>query len=286
MSLVVVIQDKIRIQLVLFSLVVFFVLGVVAAHAEEAATNPGDQYTQTAIGFRAPSSIHTQLLTGNGPYERPGARGSRSKKEKKEKLPEVEYPAELQKSPPRAFLYSMILPGWGQRYVDRPIRGAIYTGVEVSLWTGILLSWQSYLYQTDNYEKFAIQHAGVSGDHESAFYADIGNYNNINDYNAAKRQQRDYEAQYDIASEYWNWDSSSNRHEFDDIRISAGRHKNRIYYLAGGMLINRLISAIDAARTISNAQKKYRESLGEMHVGWLPEAQGPALVWSWRGNLF
>ncbi len=239
----------------------------------------------SAIAFRAPSQVHMGLIGQPEIYERPGAgaRGKGPKDKKRRENPYADLPEHLRKNPARGFLYSMILPGMGQRYVDRPVRGAMYTTIEVGLWTGILLAWQGHVSQTDAYERFAQEHANVTGEHSVDYYADIGNYNTIELYNAAKRQRRDYDAQYDTDTEYWSWDSSGNRVLFDKTRISAGQHRNRIYYLIGGMIINRLVSAIDAARSLSNAQKDYREANGLM-VGWSPEVNGPAVQWT--GNVF
>ncbi|HEX04803.1 MAG TPA: hypothetical protein ENH10_06555, partial [Bacteroidetes bacterium] len=70
----------------------------------------------------------------------------------------------LRKKPSEALLRSAVLPGWGQRYGERNVRGAIFSGVEAGLWTMLLLSRQSWLEGEDDYMTFASQHAGISGD--------------------------------------------------------------------------------------------------------------------------
>jgi hypothetical protein len=62
------------------------------------------------------------------------------------------------KSPARAFVYSLILPGFGQWYTGSKIKAAVFLGVEVATWAG----WLYYRGQggdlTDAYEAFADQY--------------------------------------------------------------------------------------------------------------------------------
>jgi len=188
----------------------------------------------------------------------------------------------MQKSPQKAFLRSLVLPGWGQHYGERNSRAAMFIGVEAGFWLGIFLSREAYQHEKDNYMSFAREHAGVRGSKDHQFYVDIGNYSSQEAFNRDQLQKRDYSDKYSGNSYYWEWDSSSNRNSFEDIRISADRNKNRVYYIAGGMLLNRLFSAIDASRGLTRQQKEIREK-GNVSFGYDPIVGGPALVW--RGSI-
>lgn len=188
----------------------------------------------------------------------------------------------LKKQPVEAFWRSMILPGWGHRYSDRPGRGSLYTSIDALLWTGFFWSQQSWKMGENTYTAYADQHASISSGRDHDFYVDIGNYDNRDEFNMARRQQRDYVNQYTGSDTWWEWDSSENRLTFKDLRIVADRHKNRMYYLAGGLLLNRILSAIDAGRGLSAMQSKLREQTG-LSLEFDAQVGGPSLVW--RGNL-
>ena len=188
----------------------------------------------------------------------------------------------LKRKPPEAFLRSIVLPGWGQRYGGRYGRAAIFTSLEVGLWTGLILSREAWMSGKDNYTVYARQHAGVFGDKEHEYYVNIGNYANQDAYNVAKRMQRAYDEQYFGTSNWWEWDSRDNQLTFKDMRISADRHKNRIYYLIGGLVLNRVVSAIDAGRGLAKRQQEIRKK-STIQLGYDPKVGGPSLMWS--GNL-
>ncbi|MCB2199776.1 hypothetical protein KQI63_10240 [bacterium] len=188
----------------------------------------------------------------------------------------------LAKTPPQAFLRSFVLPGWGQRYADRPGRAALFTGVEISIWTGLIWSSQAARQGESDYLAYARQHAGVSGSYAHEYYVNIGNFLNQDEYNTAKRLQRSYDEQYHGSGTWWEWDSDDNRRTFKDLRISADRHGNRVYYMLGGLLLNRVLSAIDAGQGLAKRQKELRKK-GGFAIGYDPRVDGPSLTWS--GNL-
>lgn len=188
----------------------------------------------------------------------------------------------LGKRPVDAFWRSAILPGWGQRYSGRNARGTFYTAVDALLWTGLIWSQQGWKMGESTYHDFAGQHASISGGHNHQFYVDIGNFDNRDEFNDFRRQQRDYEGQYTGSDSWWEWDDEGNRLTFKNLRIVADRHKNRVYYIAGGLLLNRIISAIDAGRGLSTIQQRMRESTG-LSLEFDTNVGGPSLVW--RGTF-
>lgn len=195
---------------------------------------------------------------------------------------DAEEKAYLAKTPPQAFIRSMVLPGWGQRYGGRPGRATFFTTLEIGIWTGLIWSSQAAQQTESDYLAFARQHAGVSGSFEHQYYVNIGNFQNQDDYNTAKRLQRSYEEQYHGSGTWWEWDSDASRRTFKDLRISSDRHSNRVYYMLGGLLLNRVLSAIDAGQGLAKRQKELRKQ-GGFALGYDPRVAGPSLTWS--GNL-
>ena len=75
------------------------------------------------------------------------------------------------------------------------------------------------------------------------------NYDNIRDYNQAKLQQRDVDAMYPENDAYaWDWDSETSRKTFESLRLASDTAYKRSLFVIGGVLLNHLISAIDAVR--------------------------------------
>jgi hypothetical protein len=183
------------------------------------------------------------------------------------------------KSASDAVLRSILLPGWGQRYSGHRVRGALFTAADAGIWLGLAYSYQAWQFGEDQYLAFSQEHASIAGAHTHDFYVDIGNYGDRDAFNAARRQQRDYANQYRGADNWWEWDSAANRLTFKDLRIQADRNKNRISYLIGALVLNRLVSAIDASRGMA----KGTASSGTLSLEYNPEVNGPSLVW--RGNL-
>ena len=188
----------------------------------------------------------------------------------------------LNKKPADAFLRSIILPGWGQRYSGRYTRGAVFTAADAGIWLGLAWSYQAWKYGEDQFIAYAQEHAFLQGSHDHNFYVDIGNYSNRDDFNEARRQNRDYANQYTGANDWWEWDNDANRLTFKNQRIQSDKSKNRISYLVGALVLNRIVSAIDASRGLAKLQKDLSAS-GSISLEYNADVNGPALVW--RGNL-
>jgi len=152
------------------------------------------------------------------------------------------------KSKGRAFLYSLLLPGMGERYAGAPRRAEVFLGAEIGLWMGYGAFLKYGDWRTEEYENFAAAHADVDPAGKTfTYYVNVGNYNDIDEYNAAKLRQRDAtQYYYDRAADYWKWDADANRIHFDRIRKSAARADRNATLVLGAIFANHLVSAIDA----------------------------------------
>jgi hypothetical protein len=153
-------------------------------------------------------------------------------------------------SPFRAFVQSMVIPGWGQRYVGKGTSfGTVNFVTEVVL-LGAVAGFDAYGdWKRDAYKTFAATHAGVSNqgkDHQ--YYVDIGNYHNIDQYNGQQRRDRDFAELYLSESDWWEWDNTDNRLLFKRLRIQSDNALNNRYYVLGAVFLNHLVSAIHASR--------------------------------------
>jgi hypothetical protein len=63
------------------------------------------------------------------------------------------------KSPKRAFVYSLLIPGWGQKYTESStLKTIIFLGVEAGMWMGYFKNRNEGNKKTDEYEAFATEH--------------------------------------------------------------------------------------------------------------------------------
>jgi hypothetical protein len=176
------------------------------------------------------------------------------------------------KSKGKAFLLSLLVPGLGERYAARPQRGHTFLASEAVLWLGYagLITFEDW--RKDDYRNMAAAHAGVDVKKKSdSYFVDVGNYDTMDEYDAAKLRQRNLPAYYGDDSYNWNWDSRQNRKKFEDLRQSAERAANRAMFVAGAIVANHLISAIDAVWSVHSFNKHQRSGVGfEFNLGCTP----------------
>ncbi|MDP1677451.1 MAG: hypothetical protein Q8L88_11355 [Bacteroidota bacterium] len=163
-----------------------------------------------------------------------------------------------------AVLYSLLLPGMGELYADGFEQGQYSLIAEGGLWL-TYLSFQQYggWLQTDA-RNFAVAHAGALTDgKQDQFYVDLGNFNDTYDYNDKKLRDRDIQKVYDINGGYfWKWDSDQNRREYRAMRVSSEKVLNNSQFVIATIVVNRLISAINAARLTRQYNQRLNDNLG------------------------
>ncbi len=163
-----------------------------------------------------------------------------------------------------AVLYSLLLPGMGELYADGFDEGQYSLIAEGGLWL-TYFSFQQYgnWLQTDA-RNFATAHAGASlNDKQDQFFVNLGNFNDTYDYNEKKLRDRDLEKVYDVNGSYfWRWDSDQNRKDYRAMRVSSERVLNNSKFVIATIIVNRLISAINAARLTRLYNQRLNENLG------------------------
>ena len=174
-------------------------------------------------------------------------------------------PALKKKSVASALVLSLAVPGLGERYAGKS-RLSKYLIATETAWWGLYIWHNVYSgWMKDDYITFAAAHAGIeSAGKNKKYYVNIGNFSDIYGYNDKKMLDRDDDLVYkDIPENYWRWDSDDNKERFKEMRVKSDRYGNRVNYFATAIILNHIISGINAAIIA----KKWNNSL-ESQPAW------------------
>ncbi len=183
------------------------------------------------------------------------------------------FPA-VQKSKGKAFFYSLIVSGLGDLYLkdwkaDHWGGGKYFFMTEVALWSSFL-----YLRGYSNWVKndsrvFAAQHAGVNWHYAKPpkYSATIGKFSDIYSYNETQRRMTEtILLMEENNTNYWKWDSDKNRKKYDRLRIRSHSSRNWATYTVYGILVNHVLSAVQATRTFQIMSRQQTLDLRLMYV--------------------
>ncbi|MBW7887995.1 MAG: hypothetical protein H3C35_06495 [Bacteroidetes bacterium] len=176
----------------------------------------------------------------------------------------IEENVSYKKSASTAVIYSLLLPGMGELYADGFDDGKYSLISEGVLWF-TYYGFQQYgnWIQTDA-RNFASVHAGaiLSGKNE-AYFVNIGNFQDTYEYNEKKLQDRDITKVYQTNNDYfWKWDSEVNRQRYREMRVSSDIVFNNGKFVIGAIIVNHIISAVNAARLVRIYNNKANETMG------------------------
>lgn len=161
----------------------------------------------------------------------------------------------------QAVLYSLLLPGMGELYAGNYSSGKYFTTAEGLLW-GFYAGFNIYSgWQEDNYKAFAASQGGVNPEDKDAdYYAEIGKYIDIDTYNWDKSLNRDFELMYNTEKYFWKWEDQNERREYRNMWLASERAQNNVRFVVGGLIVNRIVSAINAALAVKRHNRRSAES--------------------------
>lgn len=153
------------------------------------------------------------------------------------------------KNPALAILYSALLPGMGELYAGDYSFGQYLTMAEAAFW-GTYLGMKYYgNWKRDNYKEYAKSFGGVNlNGKDDDYFASIGEYSNIDRYNDDKALNRSFDEMYSDNTDYWKWQTESDRKTYRNMWLSSQHAFNNTRFVVGAMLLNRLVSIINAVR--------------------------------------
>ena len=160
-----------------------------------------------------------------------------------------------------SIIKSTILPGWGElneysilsednnleniEYIKDRAKYIIIQ--ESSLWIGFYAFQDLAKSYKNDYRLLGETNAGVnwSGKNE-LFAANVGNFNNLEEYNAYKLLTGQYSDAYLEDGYDWDWQNNNdNRLKYDRTRNRSEKYDKLKTYLTAGLIINRVISSFD-----------------------------------------
>jgi len=174
-------------------------------------------------------------------------------------------------------VYSLLLPGMGELYADAYNTGKYFTIADGVLW-GTLIGMSAYSnIQEDNYKSYAATRAGVIHENKDEdYYANIGDYTSVYSYNDQKALERNFNEMYDEEANFWKWNSTDERRTYRDMWNSSETASNNIQFVVGGLILNRIVSAINAARLVSSYNSRLEEEISwNFSVGFMNQPNLP-----------
>lgn len=170
----------------------------------------------------------------------------------------------LKKSTGLAILYSLLLPGMGELYANSYSNGMYFTIAEGALWA-TFIGMNIYAgNRKDDYIAYASVNASINPEgKDDTFFANIGEYSSLEVYNDQKALERNFNEMYRSESYFWEWNSTEERRTYRRMWTSSEQTYNDLRFVVGAMILNRVISAINAVRLVSS----YNKNL-EPEVSW------------------
>ena len=184
------------------------------------------------------------------------------------------------KNPGLAIIYSLLLPGMGELYAEGYSSGKYFTIAEGSLW-GIFFGMDTYAnWQRDRYKAYAVTNAGISTNGKDAdFFATIADFSSIYQYNDEKALNRDFGSMLNVETHYWNWPSTEQRRTYRGMWSSSEQTFNDLRFVVGALILNRLASAVNAARLVAAYNKNLNTDLGwNLSVGVVHDIVMPSTI--------
>ncbi|MHB2153849.1 hypothetical protein ACX8XN_05560 [Calditrichota bacterium GD2] len=170
-------------------------------------------------------------------------------------------------SPGKAGLLSLILPGAGELYLGQRNFFTVFLSTEIVAWAALIGNRLYYNHLVREYKTYARQHAGFDPTvpRDDRYWVDIGKYDDIYSFNDQRERERYFADLYEVTPEnYWRWDQHENRIKYDGKRIHANDVDNQRVYFQLAIVLNHLVSGINALRLA----RRHNKQLEEQKVGF------------------
>lgn len=161
----------------------------------------------------------------------------------------------------RAGLYSAILPGAGEYYAGNRSKARYFFAIEAIGWAGYIGYHFYSNMKKDDLIDFAATNANANLDGKDNDFLDlVGFYSSIDEYNKFGRVF-DVERPYldDTEEFHWKWQSDQDQAVYRHLKNRSREADRRSEFMLGLIVVNRVISIIDAIRVAKKSNRKLDE---------------------------
>jgi hypothetical protein len=177
-----------------------------------------------------------------------------------------------------AILLSMLVPGMGELYAGNYSTGKYLTIAEGALWLTYIGIDTYGGWQEKRYKALAVSRGGINPEgKDEIYYATISAYFNIDEYNDEQALNRNFDEMYNRDEYYWNWQNTDDRRSYRSMWVSSEQAYNNLRFVVGGLIVNRLISVINAVRTVSAHNRRLTEETWNVSVSYSPDLLNPGV---------
>ena len=146
----------------------------------------------------------------------------------------------------KVVLMSIILPGTGERATGNYTSAKLFNSTESALWLSLLWFKKTKDWRREDYEVYASVNAGVNNEgKDEVYYANVGNYGDVDEYNSAVRRNRNPSGTYDSQDFFWSWSSDETRLQYKSLRKESELAGQNLQYTIVGLILNRLLSVMN-----------------------------------------
>jgi len=173
------------------------------------------------------------------------------------------------KSITKAAFLSLVLPGAGEYYGQSRNKAHIFIGTDAALWIGFfgLRGYGSWVKK--DYKTYAGEHAGVElngkGDD---FFEDITYYQSRDEYNQFAILYSNGDLGPYAQDDFWDWqwDDPASRNYYRELRNRSKSAYRKSLFVAGLLVANRIVSALDAMRVVKEYNRKKSLEISSIKV--------------------
>ncbi len=182
----------------------------------------------------------------------------------------------------KATLFSFVLPGAGQWYAGEHDRAGIFLASEGLAWAAFGYFETVGAIKRTDYKAFARANAGIDPTgKDDTFYRILSFYDSREEYNSAGRIIDPTRPYYPNVSYWdWQWKTAGNLEEYRTLRNQSNEAFNRGKFALGALLLNRLVSAVDAWRTAKSVNRRARmeQASWKLRIKGKPFGNNPRLT--------
>lgn len=181
-------------------------------------------------------------------------------------------------SPGRAFVMSLVLPGWGHRHANGGSwggGGTFFALTDAVLWTGLAGTVWRRNHVISSYETLAVTGAGADLEGRDRLFAlHMASYRSSDEFREVSLRNRAWQdlAYLDDPAYWWSWGTEADFLRFRDLREESESLGRRRTALIATLVANRLISGFLAARAARNGGQE------RLAVGLRPSPRGSSPV--------